>query len=109
MKRNSALRSRLAPVDQSLKTWIVSERLPNRVYSQTLHSDVAWPIQQPAQNFNRLIIIAKDGVDFSHTFCYVRPVKGVLAFGLQFTRTLRLSQGGLLSAKLCERFRQLHM
>ena len=95
------------PVDQGLKTRIVSQRVPYRVYSQTVHSDVAWPIQESVQNFNRPIVVAKNGEDPGHTFRNLGTVKRVFAFGLQFARTLRFRQRGIFLAKKRERFCQL--
>src|SRR5260370_27902117 len=65
-KRSAALSLPTVFVQQSLKLRIVSQRVPNRIYFQTLHGDSARSTQQSVQNFNRATFVAKNGVNFGH-------------------------------------------
>src|SRR5438552_18385136 len=62
-KTSATLSFRTVLLDQRLKTRIVSQRVPNRIYFQTLHSDTARSTQQSVQDFNRATVVAKNGVN----------------------------------------------
>src|SRR6266567_5931602 len=79
-KRSAALRFATVFVEQRLKTRIVSQRVPNRIYFQTLHGDSTRSAQQSVQNFNRVIVVAKSGGNFGHPRRNFRATKGVFAF-----------------------------
>src|SRR6266699_1815310 len=76
-KRSAALRFATVFVEQRLKTRIVSQRVPNRIYFQTLHDDTARSAQQSIQDFDRATVIAKNGVNFGYPSRNFRTAKGV--------------------------------
>src|SRR6266550_1139630 len=90
-KRTATLSFGTVFVQQSLKPWIVSQRVPNRIYFQTLHGDRARSAQQSVENFDRPTVVAKNGVNFSHPSRNFRAAKGVLAFRKQFGGAPRFS------------------
>ena len=73
-KTSAALSFRTVLLDQRLKTRIVSQWVPNRIYFQTLDRDSAWSAQQPVQNFNRLTAVAKNGVNLDHFLLLARKI-----------------------------------
>src|SRR5438477_53312 len=101
-KRIAALNLRTVLVDQSLKPWIVSQRVPNRIYSQTLYGDSARSVQQSVQDFNRATVVAKNGVNFGHSSRNFRAAKGVFALRKQFGGAPRFSQRGIFFSEKSE-------
>src|SRR5712691_6490702 len=83
-KRSAALSLATVFVQQSLKLRIVSQRVPNRIYFQTLHGYSARSAQQSVQDFNRATFVAKNGVNFGHPSRNFRAAKGVFALRKQF-------------------------
>ena len=65
-RSSAALRFATVFSQQSLKIRIVSQRVPNRIYFQTLHGDRARSAQQSVENFDRPTVIAKNDVNFGH-------------------------------------------
>ncbi len=90
-KRTATLSFGTVFVQQSLKPWIVPQRVPNRIYFQILHGDTARPAQQSVQDFNRAIVVAKNGVNFGHAGRDFRPAKGVFSLRKQFGGAPRFS------------------
>src|SRR6266487_4153315 len=88
-KRTATLSFGTVFVQQSLKPWVVPQRVPNRIYFQTLHSDSARSAQQSVQNFDRATVVAENCVDFGYPARNFRPAKSVFAFRKQFGRVLR--------------------
>lgn len=105
----SGLTLRTVFLDQSLKTRIVPQRVPNRIYFQALDSDVARSAQQTIQNFDHASVVAKNGVNFRHSSRNFRAAEGVLAFRLQFGRALRRRQRGILFVEVGKDFCQLNV
>src|SRR5207253_10840726 len=91
-KRTATLSFGTVFVQKTLKTRIVSQRVPNRIYFQTLHGDTARSAQQSVQNFDRAIVVTKNSVNFGHPSRNFRTAKGVLAFWLEFGCALRCQQ-----------------
>src|SRR6266699_629147 len=108
-KRSAALRFATVFVEQRLKTRIVSQRIPNRIYLQTLHGDTARSAQQSIQDFDRAIILAKNGVYLGHASRNFRAAKRVFALRKQFGRALCLGQRGIFFSEMGENFRELNM
>src|SRR6266498_4259145 len=90
-RRTAALSFATVFGQQRLKLRIVSQRIPNWIYFQTLNGDTTRSIQQPVQDFNRPSVVAKKGVNFSHVSRNFRAAKSVLAFRKQFGGAPRLS------------------
>src|SRR5438477_7421417 len=85
-KTSATLSFRTVLLDQRLKTRIVSQRVPNRIYFQTLHSDTTRSTQQSVQDFNRATVVAKNGVNLGDPARNFRAAKSVFAFRKQFGR-----------------------
>src|SRR5437016_13966467 len=83
-KRTRVLSFSTVFVEQRLKTRIVSQRVPNRIYLQTLHGHSARSVQQSVQDFNRATVVAKNGVNFGRPSRNFWPAKRVFAFRQQF-------------------------
>src|SRR6266568_2902019 len=108
-KRTATLSFGTVFVQQSLKPWIVSQRVPNRIYFQTLHGDRARPAQQSVENFDRATVIAKNDVNFGHPSRNFRTAKGVFALRKQFGSALRFSERSIFFSEIGEYFRELNM
>src|SRR5437588_5028321 len=109
VKRIATLSLRTVLVEQSLKARICSQRVPNRIYFQTLHGDSARSAQQSVQDFNRATVVAKNGVNFGHPSRNFRAAKGVFALRKQFAGAPRFSQRGIFISEIGENFRELNM
>src|ERR1700730_1386705 len=105
----SGLALRTVFLDQSLKTRIVPQRVPNRIYFQALDRDSARSAQQTIQNFDHASVVAKNGVNFGTPSRNFRAAEGVLAFRLQFGRALRRRQRGVLFVEVGKDFCQLNV
>src|SRR6266566_6369635 len=108
-RRTAALSFATVFVQQSLKTRIVSQRVPNWIYFQTLHGDSARSAQQSVQDFNRATVVAKNGVNFGHPSCNFRAAKGVFALRKQFGGAPSFSERGIFFSEIGENFRELNM
>src|SRR5207248_8542320 len=108
-KRTATLSFGTVFVQQSLKPRIVSQRVPNRIYFQTLHGDTARSAQQSIQNFDRATVVAENCVDFGHPARNFRAAKSILAFRKQFGGALRFSQRGIFFFEISEYFCEQNM
>src|SRR6266536_5320751 len=108
-KRSAALSLATVFVQQSLKLRIVSQRIPNRIYFQTLHCDRAWSAQQSIQNFNRATVVAKNSVNLGYAGRDFRPAKSVFALRKQFGGVPCFRQRGIFFSEIGENFCELNM
>src|SRR5439155_15185703 len=107
-RRTTTLSFATVFVQQSLKTRIVSQRVPNWTYFQTLHGDSARSAQQSVQDFNRATVVAKNGVNFGHSSRNFRAAKGVFALRKQFGGAPRFSQRGIFFSEKSENLGKLN-
>src|SRR6266567_5807783 len=66
-------------IQQFLKTRIVSQWVPNRIYFETLYRDPTRSVQQSLQNFDRVSVVAKDCMNLGHRSRNFLSAKGVFA------------------------------
>src|SRR4029450_2429293 len=69
------------PIDQCLKTGIISQRIPHRIKCEEGNCDSIGSTQRTVNKLKRLIGFACPGVDLSERNSHLWPIKGILRFG----------------------------
>src|SRR4029077_8260369 len=69
------------PIDQGLKTGIISQRIPHRIKCEEGNCDSIGSTQRTVNKVKRLIGFACPGVDLSERNSHLWPIKGILRFG----------------------------
>src|SRR6266496_3335380 len=77
----SPLRFCDVPIDQRLKTGIISQRVPHRIKCEEGNCDSIGSTQRTVNKLKGLIGFACPGVDLSEGNGHLWPIKGILRFG----------------------------